>query len=63
MQGHSGHSTNEYSVFGLDSTLEDTTIASFTLFVSLGLKKIMLPRIGRFCDSFMQSDWHIKILL
>ena len=46
-----GHSTNEYSIFGLDSMLGDTTVASFTLFLSLELKKIMLPRIGCFCDS------------
>ena len=34
-----GHSTNEYSIFGLDSMLGDTTVASFTLFLSLALKK------------------------
>lgn len=46
-----GHSTNEYSIFGLDSMLGDTTVASFTLFLSLELKKIMLPRTGCFCES------------
>ena len=34
-----GHSTNEYSIFGLDSMLGDTPVASFTLFLSLALKK------------------------